>query len=681
MTTLILASSCNPKESKTSDGKDKDILDTFKYQTEQFTDIKVLRYKVPGFEILKAKQKEFIYYLYEAALAGRDMIWDQNYKYNLLIRRTLEAIMNTYKGDKKSAEYDKFVTYTKKVWASNGIHHHYSMDKMLPEFKEDYFAELVKNSDKKSLPLENGQSVEQLISFLTPIMFDPEIDKKRVNLDVDQDMIKASANNFYEGVTQKEAETFYSKMVKKNDLTPISYGLNSKLVKENGKLVEKVWKVGGMYTQAIEKIVYWLEKAIPLSESEIQKKSLIKLVEFYRTGDLKVFDEYCILWTQDSESLVDVVNGFIEVYGDPLGKKGAFESMLSFKDIESSKRVKLISDNAQWFEDHSPIDNQFKRLKVKGVTARAINVVVESGDCSPSTPIGVNLPNADWIRSEYGSKSVSIANIVYAYDEVSKSNGALEEFAYSRQEITIGKKYATLGGNIHTDLHEVIGHGSGIIKPGVGDPSETLKSYASTLEEARADLVALYYCYDQKLVNLGVMPNLKVGRSEYDRYIRNGLLTQLVRLEIGKNLEESHMRNRQLIAKWCFEKGQPENVIEKKIKNGKTYFVINDYQKLRKLFGELLKEIQRIKSEGDYEAGKALVEYYGVKVDYALHKEVKERWKKLNIAPYAAFINPQLTPVMKDGKIVDVKISFPSDFTSQMLYYAKEHSFLPTINK
>jgi len=679
MATLIL--SCGPGKQQGYKNDDSDVLDTFKYQTEQFADIKVLRYKIPQFESLKPTQKELIYYLYQAALAGRDILWDQNYKYNLMIRRTLEAVVNTYKGNKNCENYKNFMIYTKKVWVSNGIHHHYSMDKMMPEFPQEYFAELVKNTDKKELPLENGQTVDGLIEFLTPILFDPDVDNKRVNLDAEQDMIKGSANNFYEGVTQKEAEAFYSKIVKKNDPKPVSYGLNSKLVKENGKIVEKTWKVGGLYTQAIEKIVFWLEKAIGVSESAPQKAALEKLVEFYRTGDLKVFDEYCILWTKDTESMVDVVNGFIEVYGDPLGKKGSFESMVSFRDVETTKRVQAICSNAQWFENNSPIDDQYKRKQVKGVTAKAINVVVESGDCSPSTPIGVNLPNADWIRSEYGSKSVSMANIMYSYDEVTKSNGALEEFAYSKQEVAIAKKYSTIADNITTDMHEVIGHGSGQIKDGVGDPSETLKSYASTLEEARADLVALYYIYDKKLIDIGVMPNLKVGRAEYDKYIRNGLLTQLVRLETGKNLEESHMRNRQLICKWVYEKGEPENVIEKKIKNGKTFFVINDYQKLRKLFGQLLKEIQRIKSEGDYEAGKALVEYYGVKVDPSLHKEVKERWKKLNIAPYAAFINPVLVPIMKDGKIVDVKVEYPKDFTQQMLDYAKNYSFLPTINK
>jgi dipeptidyl-peptidase-3 len=653
--------------------------DNFKYLTEQFADLKVIRYKAPGFENLTPKQKELAYYLYEAALSGRDIFYDQNYKYDLKIRKTLEAIVASYNGDRNAPEFKKFMEYTKRVWFSNGIHHHYSNYKFTPEFTKEYFAQLVKNSPNGKFPLKQGETVDKLLADLTPILFDPNVAATRLNQKEGADMIKTSANNYYEGVTQKEAEAFYKKMTDTDDPRPISYGLNSKLVKEKGKIFEKVWKVGGMYSPAIEKIVYWLEKAVTVAENETQRAALNKLIEYYKTGDLKKYDEYNIIWVQDTSSVVDVTNGFIEDYGDPLGHKASYESVVSFKDMEATRRIAAISNNAQWFEDNSPLMPEHKKKNVQGISAKVITVVVESGDASPSTPIGINLPNADWIRKEHGSKSVNLGNIVYAYDKAA-SDEFLKEFCYSDDEVKMIKKYGALADNLHTDMHEVIGHASGQLNPGVGTPNETLKNYASVLEEARADLVALYYMMDKKLIEIGLMPSLEVGKVGYDDYIRNGLMTQLSRLKLGENIEQAHMRNRQLVAKWTYEKGMADKVIEKKVKDGKTYFVVNDYEKLRMLFGQLLREIQRIKSEGDYEAGKNLVETYGVKVDPALHKEVLERYAKLNIAPYGGFINPKLTPVMEGGKIVDVKIDYPEDFTEQMMYYGEHYAFLPVEN-
>ncbi|MCS7027621.1 MAG: dipeptidyl peptidase 3 [Bacteroidia bacterium] len=671
--TLLLIS-CGGKKQKNE--IEMQFLDekNFSYRAEQFADLQVLRYKVPGFEQLTPKQKELVYYLYQAALSGRDIIYDQHNKHNLAIRRTLEGIYTTYKGNKNTEEYKKFVVYTKRIWFSNGIHHHYAKYKIMPEFSEAYFEELLRNSDPKALPMP----IDEILKKVKPVMFDPNIDAKGVDLDPNKDVIQASANNFYEGVTQKEVEEFYRSKVNSNDPTPPSYGLNSKLVKENGKLVEKVWKVGGMYSPAIEKIVYWLEKALTVAENDKQKKWLELLIEYYKTGDLKKFDEYNIAWVQDTVSRVDAVNGFIEVYGDALGYKGSFESVVSFRDMEATKRIAAISKEAQYFEDNSPIMPEHKKKNVVGITAKVITVVTESGDASPSTPIGINLPNADWIRKNHGSKSVNLGNIVDAYNFSSAGSGFLEEFAYSQEEIELEKKYGALADNLHTDMHEVIGHASGQLNP--GKSTDMLKNYASTLEEARADLVALYYLMDQKLIDIGVMPNFDVAKAGYNDYISNGLMRQLVRLKEGEDLEEAHMRNRQLVASWVYEKGKKDNVIEKVKKDGKTYFVIRDYQKLRKLFGELLREIQRIKSEGDYEAAKKLVETYGVKVDKELHKEVLERYKKLNLAPYRGFINPVLIPVEKDGKIVDVQIKYPANFDEQMLYYAKHYSFLPTYN-
>ena len=649
---------------------------SFQYQTEQFADIRILRYQVEGFEKLNIERKELIYYLYQAALYGRDIIYDQNYKHNIRIRKTLENIIKTYSGDKTTADFANFIIYCKRFWFSNGIHHHYSMDKFTPDISQEYFKLLMNSSDRGAFPLDTNQSFDEFQDFIIPIIFDPQLDSKRVVLDANVDIVKASANNFYENVSQKEAEDFYKKLAKEDEKHPPSYGLNSKLQKQNGRIIELVWRKGGMYSSAIEKMLFWLRKAAEKAETKMQQQALEKLISFYETGDLRTFDEYSIAWLKDTESIVDVVNGFIEVYGDPLGRKATYESMVSIRDMEATKRSKTVSDNAQWFEDNSSTDKKYKKEKVTGLSAKAIDVVVQSGDCSPSGPIGVNLPNAEWIREEFGSKSVTISNIIKAYDEASKDSGALQEFAYSEEEIKRAKEWGTIASSLHVDLHEIIGHGSGKLADNVADPSETLKNYASTLEEARADLAALYFAIHPHLIELGLQPNIEVGYAEYSSYIRSGLMTQLVRVELGKNLEESHMRNRQLIAKWAYEKGQAENVIEKKIKNNKTYFVVNDYQKLQELFGELLREIQRIKSEGDYEAGKQLVENYGVKVDYELHKEVLERWEKLNIAPYAGFINPKLEMKAGCGKIGDVIISYPDDFMQQMLEYGERYSSL-----
>lgn len=674
----VLLSSCL----KENDSQMKKDQDNFKYQTEQFADLAILRYKVPGFEDLTLKQKELVYYLYEAALSGRDIYYDQNFKHNLEIRMTLEAIVNSYGGDRENEQFKKFMIYTKRVWFSCGIHHHYSSMKFQPEFTKEYFAELVKGSDAKILPVAEGENADSFLKKITPIIFDPEIAEIKVNKDAKNDLVKSSAVNFYEGVTQKEVEVFYNKMQNKNNPRPIWHGLNSKVVKEKGTVKEKVWKVGGMYSPAIEKIVYWLEKTITVAENEAQKNILQKLVEYYRTGDLKTWDEYNKLWVQDTISRVDVVNGFIEVYNDPLKYKGSFESIVSIKDLEATKRIDAISKQAQWFEDNSPISDEHKKKNVVGISAKVITVVVESGESSPSTPIGINLPNSNWIREEYGSKSVSLGNINESYDKAA-SEELMKEFSYSDEEYQLTKKFGTITDNLHTDLHEVIGHASGQINPGVGTPKQTLKNYSSTIEEARADLIALYYIADKKLIDIGVMPNDEAYKAEYNRYIRNGLIQQLARVKEGENIEQDHMRNRQMIAKWCYEKGnntQGTGVIEMKKKEGKTYVVINDYQKLRTLFGQLLKEVQRITSEGDYKSAKELVENYGVEVDRELQKEVIERYKKLNVAPYKGFINPVLKPVYENGKIVDVEIEYPEDFTEQMLFYAKNYSFLPNRN-
>lgn len=651
----------------------------FKWITEQFADAKILRYKVPGFEDLTLQQKELIYYLSQATLAGRDITYDQNCKYNLLIRNTLEAIYTEFKGDRSGDDFKNFTVYLKRVWFSNGIHHHYSTDKFFPEFSKDYFASLLRGTDLKTLPLKPKQTIEDFISEITPIIFDPDIAPKRVNQNPDVDMVASSASNFYEGITQKEAEGFYGNLrknaTKTDQDTMVAFGLNSKLVKENGKVIEKIYRVSGLYSRSIEKIVFWLNKAMNVAENPEQRAVISKLIDYYRTGDLKTWDEYNILWVKDQKSSVDFINGFIEVYGDPLAKKGTWEAMANFKDVEATKRTETLSRNAQFFENNSPVDPKYRKKEVKGVTAKVITAVQLGGDSDPTTPIGINLPNAQWIRKEFGSKSVTIDNITYAYDQAAQGNGFLEEFAGSQEEIDLAKKYGYLAGNLTTDLHECLGHGSGQMMKGV--VSESLKNYHSTIEEARADLFALYYIMDKKMIDLGLVPSPDLAKAEYNSYIRNGLMTQLVRVHPGKDVEEAHMRDRSLIAHWVYEKGKVKNVIEKVQKDGKTWFRINDYQELRSLFGQLLGEIQRITSEGDYPAAKELVEAYAVKVDPELHKEVLDRYAKLNIAPYSGFINPVYTPVMANGALKDIKISYTDDFTTQMLRYSKNFSFLP----
>lgn len=664
----------NGEKAKSASGYDPN----FKVAAEAFADLQLLRYQVPGWDKLDARQKELAYYLYEAALAGRDIIYDQRGKYNLTVRKTLEAILGSYKGTKSGADWENFKTYAGQVWFGNGTHHHYSNDKIIPACSFEYFSELVKNSDMAQLPLQQGESVDAFLNRMKPVIFDPKFEPKMVDLRPGIDNIANSSNNFYEGVTQKEVEAFYATFPE-SDQEP-EWGLNSKVIKENGKVVEKTWKSGGMYGQAIDRIIYWLEKAIPLAENENQKKYLSLLVEYYRTGDLKKWDEYNIAWVRDTTGIIDFANGFIEVYNDAIGKKGSYEAVLSIKDQEATKRIKSIADQAQWFEDNSPLMPEHKKKNVKGITAKVITVIVESGDAAPSTPIGINLPNSDWLRKDYGSKSVSLGNIVHAYNESSAKSGFLDEFVNNPEVLARMKQYGNLGSDLHTDMHECIGHASGQINPGIGTPDKTLKNYASCLEEARADLVALYYIMDEKLVQIGVMPSLETGKAEYDSYMMNGLMTQLTRLKLGDNIEEAHMRNRALNAYWVYEKGKKDNVVEFVKKDGKTYVQINDYNKLRTLFGELLREIQRIKSEGDFKAGKNLVETYGVKVNQELHKEILDRYVKLNLKAYKGFVQPRLVPEMKDGKIKDVKLEYPESFYDQMMEYSKKYSFLPAIN-
>ncbi|PRQ04152.1 Peptidase family M49 [Enhygromyxa salina] len=652
--------------------------DDFEWTADRFADIQVLRYQVPGFDELDLQRKQLLYYLYEAALSGRDIVYDQKFAGNLAIRRTLEAILTSGQGE--GAELEALEVYAKRVWFSNGIHHHYSGRKLEPGFSREWFEATVRGLDPATLPLAEGESVDQFLAKLGPMIFDPAVAAKRTNRDEGADPVADSANNFYgEGVTAKDVEAFYKKLGDPKDPTPVSWGLNSKLVKEGGELVEKTWYAEGMYGPAIKEIVGWLVKARGVAENDKQRAVLEKLIAYYQSGDLAKFDAYNIAWVTDTESQVDTVNGFIEVYDDALGYRGSWESVVSFKDQEATKRIATISEQAQWFEDNSPLLDAHKKKDVVGISAKVITVVVEGGDAAPSTPIGINLPNANWIRANHGSKSVNLGNIVEAYD-MGKGSGVLEEFTFDEAELARAKEHGALAHKLHVDMHEVIGHASGQIEPGVGTPKETLKSYASALEEGRADLVALYYAMDPRLVELGLMPSVEVGMAEYDSYIRGGLMVQLSRLELGEQVEESHMRNRQMIAAWAYEKGQADKVIERKSKDGKTYFVINDYAKLRVLFGELLREIQRIKSQGDYEAGKALIETYGVKVDRALHEEVKRRYDALDVAPYSGFVQPKLVPVMEGDQITDVVIEYPTDFRAQMLEYADRYSFLPTWN-
>lgn len=674
----LYAMSCGQSNSSNNNSVNTAALNKDTFDPNAFADLQILNYEVPGWEKLTPKQKEFIYYLSEASLAGRDILWDQRGKYNLTVRKVLEAIWTSDKIEKSGKDWNNFSTYAGRVFFSNGLHHHYSTEKIIPEFSFQYFSNLVKKLDPSTLPLQGNETVDNLLETLKKVMFDNTYIPKAIELGEGKDKVTSSANNFYDGVTEAEVEAFYNAFPS-SDREP-EWGLNSQVVKQNGQVTERVWKVGGMYGAAIEKIIYWIEKAIPLAEDKQQEKALQLLVEYYKTGDLKKWDEYCIAWTKVNNTVVDFTNGFIEVYGDALGKKGSYESIVSIKDFESSKRIEAIAKEAQWFEDNSPLIESHKKKNVKGINAKVINVVMEAGDAAPSTPIGINLPNADWIRKEHGSKSVSLGNIVSAYNKSSAGGGMLDEFVIDEENKNRLKQYGNLASDLHTDMHECIGHASGQINPGIGTPDKTLKSYASTLEEARADLVALYYVMDQKLVDIGVMPSLDVGKAEYYSYMMNGLMTQLVRLKPGEQLEEAHMRNRALNARWVYEKGLNDKVVELVKQDGKTYVKVNDYEKLRTLFGELLREIQRIKSEGDYEAGKALVENYGVKVDATLHKEVLDRYAKLNVKPYKGFIQPKLTPVMEGDKIVDVKIEYPTNFFEQMIEYGQKYSFLPVRN-
>ena len=674
VTALSLLTACGGNPKTTAEAE------KFDYTVEQFADLQILRYRVPGFEDLSLKQKELVYYLTEAALQGRDILFDQNGKYNLTIRRMLEAVYTGYKGDKNTPDFKAMEVYLKRVWFSNGIHHHYGSEKFVPGFTPEFFRQAVQSVDAATLPLAEGQTVEQLCEEVFPVIFDPTVMPKRVNQAAGEDLVLTSACNYYDGVTQQEAEDFYNALKNPQDETPVSYGLNSRLVKEDGKIQEKVWKVGGLYGQALEKIVYWLKKAEGVAETPEQKAVIAKLMEFYEAGDLKTCDEYAILWVKDLSSRIDFVNGFTESYGDPLGMKASWESLVNFKDLEATQRTELISGNAQWFEDHSPVDGQFKKEKVKGVSAKVITAAILAGDLYPATAIGINLPNANWIRSHHGSKSVTIGNITDAYNKAAHGNGFNEEFVYSDAELQLIDKYADVTDELHTDLHECLGHGSGKLLPGV-DP-DALKAYGSTIEEARADLFGLYYVADPKLVELGLTPSADAYKAQYYTYLMNGLMTQLVRIEPGNNVEEAHMRNRQLIARWVYEKGAAEKVVELVKKDGKTYVVINDYEKVRDLFGRLLAEIQRIKSTGDYAGAHDLVEAYAVKVDPALHAEVLERYKKLNLAPYKGFVNPKYEVVTDaDGTITDVTVTYDEGYAEQMLRYSKDYSTLPSVNK
>ncbi len=668
--TSVLLFSCTAQQTVGADTNTQELSTQKDRQSiDRFADIEILKYDVPGWTDLTLKEKEYVYYLSQAGYAGRDISWDQNYKHNLKIRRALEHIYQNYNADKKATDWLNFETYLKRVWFSNGIHHHYSNEKIKPTFSKTYFKKLLQQTNTK------------LDTKVADIIFS-SVDTKKVNLDLNKGLLRGSAVNFYgDGVTSEEAEKFYANMKSPDAQRPLSTGLNSKLVKENGKLVEKVWKSGGMYGAAIDQIIYWLEKAKTVTENKKQENALALLIKYYKTGDLKAWDDYNIAWVEATEGNIDYNNGFIEVYSDPLGHKGSYESVVQIKDFDMSRKMEALSKNAQWFEDNSPLFPQHKKKNVVGVSYKTVIVASESGDSSPSTPIGVNLPNADWIRVEHGSKSISLGNIIDAYNNAGGS-GRLKEFVHDEEELRLSEKYGEQASKLHTALHEVVGHASGQINPGVGTPKETLKSYASTLEEGRADLVGLYFLYNPKLQELGLVDNWKeLGMSAYDNYIRNGLMMQLVRLEPGAEIEESHMRNRQWVSAWVFEKGKKDNVIQKVVRDGKTYFNITDYAKLHDLFGELLRETQRIKSEGDYNAAKNLVENYGVKVDQAIHKEVLARNAQYNEAPYRGFVNPYITPVKNtQGKVTDYVLKYPSTFSEQMLQYAKEYSFLPDNN-
>ena len=643
--------------------QDKD----FKYLIDEFADLKIMRYQIPGWDDLTLQQKEYVYHLGEAAKYGRDILWDQHCKANLPIRHAIENILENYQGDRDSKDFQDFTVYAKRVFFSNGIHHHYAEDKFFPDCPKEYFASLM-----DAVGIDEAEA-----SGLLEIIYNPDIYPQRKSNSSDGDIVALSAVNFYENVTRDEVEKYYHELQDPNDPEPVSYGLNTKVVKgSDGVVREEAWKIGGIYSAALEKIVAELEKAAAVAENDLQKQYIATLVEYYRTGDLRLWDKYNIEWVQDTLGTVDFVNGFVEDYTDPLGRKGSWEGLVNIKDHEASERTEILSENAQWFEDNSPVDPRFKKETVKGITAKVINATTLSGDCYPSTPIGINLPNADWIRKEHGSKSVTIANITHAYDFAAQESpkSTLNEFAWDEAEIAAAKKYLSLTDEIHTDLHECLGHGSGQILPGVSP--NALKEYSSTLEETRADLFGLYYIADPKLVELGILPDMEAYKAQYANYIRNGMMVQFSRVELGRKNTEAHMQNRKLIAEWCYEQGKADNVIEKKVRDGKTYFVVNDYEALRGLFGKLLAEIQRIKSEGDYKAGKALVETYAVNIDPALHKEVKERYDALGLKPYGGFVNPEIVPVTKGGKVVDYRVEYPDDYLGQMLEYGRKYATL-----
>ena len=650
--------------------------ETFHYTVEQFADLQILRYRVPGFEQLSLRQKMLVYYLSQAALEGRDILFDQNGKYNLQIRKLLEAIYIHYQGDRTTADFQQFEVYLKRVWFSNGIHHHYACDKFVPGFSAEYLTDLIASVEVAVLPLGKGETVQDMCDKLFPVIFDPEVMPKRVNQVDGEDLVLTSAANYYEGVTQEEAEAFYAAQKAKGSQTePVMYGMNSRLVKENGQIQEQVWKLGGMYSAALEKIVDWLEKAKAIAENETQHEVIRLLIDFYRTGDLHTFDAYSIAWLKDTASHIDFVNGFIESYGDPLGMKASWESIVDFKDTEATRRTEIISSQAQWFEDHSPVDVRFKKETVKGVSAKVITAAILAGDLYPSTAIGINLPNSNWIRSVHGSKSVTIGNLTEAYNRAARGNGFREEFVYSEEELKLLDTYADITDDLHTDLHECLGHGSGKLLPGVD--ADALKAYGSTIEEARADLFGLYYLTDAKLVELGLVPDAEAYKAEYYSYMMNGLMTQLVRIEPGRTVEEAHMRNRQLIARWALEQGREANVVEMVVREGKNYVRVNDYMQLRVLFGKLLAEVQRIKSEGDYEAARRLVEDYGVQVDPELHVEVLQRYERLHLAPYKGFVNPVYTlQTDAEGNVTDVQVSYTEGYAEQMLRYSREYSNL-----
>jgi dipeptidyl-peptidase-3 len=671
---MLTVSSCRNQKKQNSEVKND-----FIYFVDQFEDMRVLKYQLPGFELLSLQQKKLIYYLSEAALCGRDILWSQNFKYNLKIRKTFEAIIESYKADKESADYKAFLVYAKRTFFANGIHHHYSNDKLKPGFSESFLSELIKGSDPALLPLDKNETPEKLIELLKPVIFDSNLYAKKIEQKAGADLVTESATNLYEDVDQKEVEAFYKGKTDPKDPHPVSTGLNSRVVKKDGKILEEVYKSGGLYGQAIDKIVLWLEKAQSVAETDTQKKEIGLLIDYYKSGDLKKWDDYNVVWANDTDPFVDYNNGFIETYGDPLGMKATWEAIVNYKDIEATKRTEIISANAQWFEDHSPIQPQYKKETVTGIAAKVINIAMLGGDCYPAAPLGINLPNADWIRKEVGSKSVTLANITKSYDEASKGSGFLDEFAADKAEVERSKKFGSLADALHTDLHECVGHGSGKLAAGT-DPA-ALKNYSSALEEARADLFALYFLMDNKIYELGLLPDLEAAKAEYDGFIRNGLLTQMVRIKPGKEIEEAHMRDRAAISNWVYERGKTDNVIEKFQRNGKSYVRINDYKKLQALFGELLKEIQRIKSEGDFEAGKNLIENFGIKVEDTLHRELLERYERLHLAPYTGFVNPNLVTILdNNGEITDVKVEYVDDYLSQMMYYGKKYSFLPADN-